>query len=146
MTQALRRNELLVVAVAGRVVSDVVLAVATARRGRDAVRPAEQGGRVDGVVEPAREGLRPLTLTVVERWSDCSTPAGSLKKSFWPFSGIWEQRAHPDRVRLRNPPHRCSTRAGGGRRGVDRLGVRQVLEEVRPRGRRDRHLRPIPRP
>ncbi len=38
----------------------------------------------------------PLTLTVVERWSDCSTPAGRLKKSFWPCCGVWKS----ERIRI----------------------------------------------
>jgi len=32
----------------------------------------------------------PLTVTVVRRWRDCSTPAGRLKKSFWPCSVTWK--------------------------------------------------------
>ena len=54
----LRCDELVVVAVTRRIGSDVVLAVATARHRGNAVRPAEEPGRVDCVVEPARERLR----------------------------------------------------------------------------------------
>src|SRR5262245_47047648 len=55
--EALRGDELAVVARSGGIGRDVVLAVAPSRERRDAVRPAQQTGRVDTVVEQTSERL-----------------------------------------------------------------------------------------